>query len=121
MKAKALSLAVLLFTIAAAGINSEATAQTYPLQEKLQQCETAFKNAHSGKVTQAEAAKARQKHMKLVREILQQLNMRNTELADKGEPLSQKEILQNLTVMGRLLEMLAADHQAPQTDWSYAY
>jgi len=116
MNTKSISIAILLFTLAASGFSIEATATPYPLTEKLQQCETAFKNAHSGKTTQVEAAKARQKHMKLVREILQQMNLRNTGLADKGEPLSQKEVMQNLTVMGRLLEMLAADHQAPQAD-----
>ena len=97
-------------------------AEAYPMDAKLQQCEVAFKAAHSGKLTVAESNKARQEHMKLVMEILQNLNQRNTEVdTTTGESLTQKEIVNNFRVMGRLLEMLAVDHQEPKVEWNYAY
>ena len=97
-------------------------AEIYPMEAKLKQCEIAFKEAHSGDLVLSEAVMARQKHMKLVMEILEELNRRNAEISvTKGESLTQKDIVDNFHVMGRLLEMLATDHQAPKTLWDFAY
>jgi len=86
--------------------------EKFPMEDKLQQCETAFKNAHNGKISQADAISARTEHRKLTLEILENLNMRNTEISTKtGEVMSNKEIVNNFRVMGRLLEMLAIWHQ----------
>ncbi|HHJ35100.1 MAG TPA: hypothetical protein ENJ87_04980 [Gammaproteobacteria bacterium] len=97
-------------------------APSFPMEAKLKQCEMAFKKAHSGKLTVAEAAKARIEHMKLVKELLENLNKRNADVdVSTGESLTQKEIVDNFRVMGRLLEMLAIEHQAPEAQWDYAY
>jgi hypothetical protein len=115
-------LSVLLLTGTLLVSGSGNAADIFPLEAKLKQCEMAFKKAHSGELTLAEAGKARQKHMKLVMEILEDINKRNTAVdISTGESLTQKEIVNNFRVMGRLLEMLAADHQAPKTLWDYAY
>ena len=96
--------------------------EKFPMEDKLQQCETAFKNAHSGKISQADAAYARSEHRKLTLEILQNLNMRNTEISTKtGEVMSNEEIVNNFRVMGRLLEMLAIWHQPPKVPYEQLY
>lgn len=92
------------------------------LEEKLNQCQMAFDKAHRGDMTQAEATKARREHVALVREILEELNKRNAAVdVASGEVLSQQEVLNNLRVMGRLLEMLVIDHQGTTAEWSYVY
>lgn len=86
--------------------------EKFPMEDKLQQCEMAFKNAHSGKISQAGAYEARIEHRKLMLEILGNINLRNTEISTKsGEVMSNEEIVNNLRVMGRLLEMLAVLHE----------
>ena len=87
----------------------------FPMEKKLEQCETAFEHAQSGKLSQEEAWKARREHKKLAQEILAGLNKRNAEITT----ISNEEMLNNLRVMGRLLEMLAADHPAMQDEWGY--
>jgi hypothetical protein len=90
-------------------------AADFPMGKKLEQCEAAFEQAQSGKLSQAEAWKARREHKKLAREILDGLNKRNAELTT----ISNEEILNNLRVMGRLLAMLAADHPTMTDEWGY--
>ena len=87
----------------------------FPMEQKLKQCEMAFEQTQSGKLSQAEAWKARREHKKLAREILASLNKRNAEITT----ISNEEMLNNLRVMGRLLEMLAADHPTMQDEWGY--
>jgi len=91
------------------------------LDQKLEQCEIAFKTMHSKTATREEAAKARAKHLDLMIEIIQELNMANVKAADEGRPLTPKELSDNVRVMGHLLEMLAQDHKAPVQEWSYVY
>ncbi len=94
---------------------SNSFADSFPLEAKLKQCEMAFDQAQSGKLSQAEAWKARRKHKKLAQEILADLNERNAKITT----ISNEEMLNNLRVMGRLLEMLAVDHPALQDEWGY--
>lgn len=90
------------------------------MEANLQKCEAAFKKAQSGYMTQADAWRARKEHKVLVREILSNLNKRNSEVSiETGEVLSNEEVLNNFKVMGRLLEMLAADHPAETDEWGY--
>lgn len=92
----------------------------FPLHDKLQRCEAAFEKMQSGKLSQAEAWRARKEHKKLVLEILQDLNKRNAAVDTKtGEVLSNEEILNNFKVMGRLLVMLAAEHPSETDEWGY--
>ncbi len=90
-------------------------AGSFPMEKKLEQCELAFDKAQSGKLSQAEAWKARREHKKLAQEILADLNKRNAEITT----ISNEEVLNNLRVMGRLLEMLATDHPVMQDEWGY--
>jgi len=118
---KTLSKAQLLSTLVLTGailFSANSFAKDFPMQEKLEQCEMAFENMQSGKMSQADAWKARKQHKKLVREILNNLNKRNTQVSTAtGEELSGEEILNNFKVMGRLLAMLAAEHPAETDDW----
>jgi len=98
-----------------------ASAAEYPLAEKLEQCEMAFKAMHSKSATQEQAGKARVKHLTLMVEILQNLNSANVKAVDEGRPLTSKELSNNVRVMGHLVEMLAKDHMAPTPEWSYLY
>ncbi|MDT8282217.1 MAG: hypothetical protein RQ982_05315 [Gammaproteobacteria bacterium] len=104
-------------------LSGSATAdEKFPMGDKLQQCELAFEKAHSGELSQAEAAKAKSEHRKLMLEILENINKRNTEISTKtGEAMSNEEIVNNFKVMGRLLEMVALDHQPQKAPWHYAY
>ena len=115
-------LTVLIIPAVIAGFSMNVHAGPLSLQEKLNQCQTAFDKAHSGDLTQAEAATARREHVVLAREILEDLNKRNAAVETaSGKVLSQQEILDNLRVMGRLLEMLVIDHQGTTPEWSYVY
>lgn len=97
------------------------SAAEYPLQQKLEQCETAFKQSRSKTVTREQAAKARAKHFGLMVEILQHINDANVKAADEGRPLTPEELSNSVRVMGHLVEMLAKDHMAPRAEWSYVY
>jgi hypothetical protein len=90
-------------------------ASGFPMEKKLEQCEAAFEQAQSGKLSQKEAWVKRREHKKLAREILDDLNKRNAEITT----ISNEEILNNLRVMGRLLEMLATDHPTMSDEWGY--
>lgn len=94
---------------------SSSIAVGFPMEKKLERCEAAFEQAQSGKLTQEEAYIARREHKKLARELLDDLNKQNAKLTT----ISNEEILNNLKVMGRLLEMLATDHPTMQDEWGY--
>ena len=96
-------------------------AADFPIEQKMKQCETAFKAMRSKTATREEAAKARAKHFTLMVEILKNLNDTNIKAADAGRPLSPKELSNSVRVMGHLLEMLAKDHMAETPEWSYLY
>jgi len=101
-------------------IPSSAFATDYPMEEKLQQCEAAFEKMHSGELSQEDAWKVRREHKKLVREILGNLNTRNhNKLKSKDHTMSSEEILDNLIVMGSLLEMLATENLRTTDEWGY--
>ncbi len=91
------------------------------LDEKLKQCSIAFKAAHSADATRKEASEARKKHIKLMAEILEEMNQRNMAAAEQNKPLSAREASDNIRVMGHLMSMLAADHMRPDYDWSWVY
>lgn len=85
------------------------------IEKKLELCEVAFEQAQSGKLSQKEAWIAKREHKKLAGEILASLNKQNA----KATTISNEEILSNLRVMGRLLEMLSTEHPAMTDEWGY--
>jgi len=93
----------------------DSLAKDFPLHDKLEKCEAAFNKMQSGKLTQEEAWVARREHKKLAREILASLNKRNASLTT----ITNEEMLNNLKVMGRLLEMISTDHPAMTDEWGY--
>lgn len=93
----------------------DSLANDFSLHDKLEKCEAAFDKMQSGKLSQEEAWIARREHKKLAREILASLNKRNTEI----KTISNEEILNNLRVMGRLLEMISTDHPTMTDEWGY--
>ncbi len=97
------------------------SAAEYPLQQKLEQCETAFKESRNKTATREQAGKARIKHFTLMVEILQHINDANVKAADEGRPLTAEELSNSVRVMGHLVEMLAKDHMSPTPAWSYEY
>jgi hypothetical protein len=86
-----------------------AYADTYPLHEKLRQCEAMFNIAQSGTGTMEQADKARIEHLELMVQILDHLNRRTDAIAGRGGTLSPKEATDHLMVMGHLLQMPATD------------
>ncbi|VAW78345.1 hypothetical protein MNBD_GAMMA15-384 [hydrothermal vent metagenome] len=97
------------------------SAAEYPIDEKLKQCETAFKAMQSKTATREQASKARVKHLELMVDILNNLNTANVKAVDAGRSLTAKELSNNVRVMGHLVEMLAKDHMTPEQEWSYLY
>ncbi len=110
----ALALAAIFF------ISTNSLAADYPLEEKLQQCQAAFEKMHSGDLTQEEAWKVRREHKVLVSQILGNLNQRNHDImASKDHSMSSEEVLQNLIIIGSLLEMLATEDLRITDEWGY--
>jgi len=102
-------------------ITGSSFAKDFSMHEKLQQCENAYEKMKNANMSQADAWKARKQHKQLVSEILSKLNKRNADVSTAtGEELSGAEILNNFKVMGRLLEMLAAEHPSDTDEWGYS-
>jgi hypothetical protein len=90
--------------------------------KEMNELEALYKTAVSKKVSQGEAEQARQKMVKLSRHLLRHLNERNASADIKGgDALSSTEILLNIRVMGRLLDILVADALPHEDDWSYEW
>lgn len=87
------------------------------LDKKLQQCKQAFSVSHNKDSTQGVAAAASLKHLKLMKELLSELNKKN---ADKN--MSNSELQENVMVMSHLLEMLVTENltEKDQT-WNLNY
>jgi len=95
---------------------------TATINKEMKELDTLYKTAVSKKVPQGEAEKARQEMVKLSRHMLRHLNARNASVDIKGgDALSSTEILLNIRVMGRLLDVLVADTLPHEDDWSYVY
>ena len=98
------------------------SAYTATVNKEINKLETLYRTATSKKITQGEAEQARQKMVKLSRHLLQHLNERSASLnLEEGDTLSSTEILLNIRVMGRLLDVLVADALPHEDDWSYVY
>jgi hypothetical protein len=95
---------------------------TATVTKEMAELDTLYNTAISRKVSQGEAEQARQKMVKLSRHLLQHLNERNASINIKeGAALSPTEILLNIRVMGRVLDILVADTLPHEDDWSYTY
>ncbi len=77
------------------------------LQQKLQQCKQEFAISHDKNVTQEKALTAKFNHLKLMKEILVELNRKNI-----GKNLSSEEIQENLMVTSHLMEMMVTEDLA---------
>lgn len=97
------------------------SAAEYPLEQKLEQCEAAFKASRDKSATREQAAKSHAKHLNLMVEILEHINEINVKAVDEGRPLTAEELSNSVRVMGHLVEMLAKDHMAPTYEWDYVY
>ena len=98
------------------------SAYTATVNNEIIKLETLYRTATSKKVTQGEAEQARQKMVKLSRHLLRHLNERSASIdLEEGDTLSSAEILLNIRVMGRLLDVLVADALPHEDDWSYVY
>ena len=82
-----------------------ASAESYPMAEKLKQCKQEFNIAHKKDATQEVAVAAKLKHLKLMKEILTQINIKNT-----GKKMTTAELQDQVMVMSHLLEMLVAEN-----------
>lgn len=96
---------------------TNASAGEFPLTEKLEQCQNAYKLAHSKDTPQVQAAEAKLKHIALMRDILIHLNKKNA----NAQNLSDKEVLDNIRVMGHLMEMLVVNHLPDSNEEWYLY
>ena len=95
---------------------------TATVTKEMAELDALYQTAMSKDVSQGEAEQARQKMLKLSRHLLQHLNERNASINIKeGAALSPTEVLLNIRVMGRVLDILVADTLPHQDDWSYTY
>ncbi len=113
MNIKTFSLSAILFS----SLLLSGLARADHLDEKLAQCKKEFAISHNKNSTQAVAVAAKLKHLKLMKEILHELNMKN-----QGKNLSNKELQDNVMVMSHLLEMLVEENLAQKDEtWNYNY
>jgi hypothetical protein len=95
---------------------------TATVTKEMAELDALYQTAISKNVSQGEAEQARQKMVRLSRHLLQHLNERNGSINIKeGAALSPTEVLLNIRVMGRVLDILVADTLPHQDDWSYTW
>jgi len=81
-----------------------------------------YKTAISDDVSQDEAEKAGLDMAGKARQLLRHLNEKNSHINIKaGGQLIATEVLLNIRVMGRLLDMLVVDSLPHEDEWSYAW
>ncbi len=98
-------------------VSLSAAAGSGSIEQKLEQCKKEFALAHSGGTPQETAAAANLRHLKLMKEILQELNTRNA-----NRKLSPEELQENVMVMSHLLEMLVTENLArKEQSWGVNY
>ncbi|VAW67100.1 hypothetical protein MNBD_GAMMA08-1161 [hydrothermal vent metagenome] len=92
-------------------------AQADSIDKKLEQCKQSFSVAHNKDSTQKVAVAAQLKHLKLMKEIIHELNVKN---ADKK--MTNDELQQNVMVMSHLLEMLVTENlNKKENSWNLNY
>jgi len=85
------------------------------LQDKLAQCKQAFATSHSKDSSKDVAVAAKLKHLRLMKEILHELNIKN---ADRK--LTDTELQENVMVMSHLLEMLVIENlNEKEQTWNF--
>ncbi len=110
------SLPIILFlTILSASFVNIASAGS--LENKLQQCKQSFETSHNKDATLKTAAAAKLKHLKLMKEILNDLNTKNT-----GKQMTAADIQENVMVMSHLVEMLVSENlNNKEQTWNMNY
>ncbi len=87
------------------------------LDKKLEQCKQEFNTAHSKDSTQGVAVAAKLKHLTLMKEILHELNKKNSD-----KKMSNAELQENVMVMSHLLEMLVIENlNKKEQSWNLNY
>ncbi len=87
------------------------------LEKKLEQCKAEFNTAHSKDSAQGVAVAAQLKHLTLMKEILHELNKKNS-----GKKMSNAELQENVMVMSHLLEMLVIENlNKKEQTWNMNY
>ncbi len=87
------------------------------IDKKLEECKQAFALSHDKKASQETAVAANLKHLKLMQEILQELNKKN---ADRK--MTNAELQENVMVMSHLLEMLVTENlNKKEQTWNLNY
>ncbi|VAW58035.1 hypothetical protein MNBD_GAMMA11-2481 [hydrothermal vent metagenome] len=105
----------LLFVLLVAPLGNAAIAES--LDQKLQQCKQAFSLSHSKDATQEAAAVANLKHLKLMKEILHELNKKNVD-----KKMTDAQLQENVMVMSHLLEMLVTENLSrKEQSWNLNY
>ncbi len=87
------------------------------IEQKLEACKREFRRAHDKNLSQKEAAEANLKHLKLMKELLEELNKKNA-----NGRMSNEDLQQNVMVMSHLLEMLVTENLArKEQSWYLNY
>jgi hypothetical protein len=95
---------------------------TATVTKELNEMEALYKVAISKKVSQGKAEQARQDMIRKARHILRHLNERNAQLSVKeGAQLTPTEVLLNIKVMGRVLDIMMQDVLPHEDEWSYTW
>lgn len=77
------------------------------LHDKLDQCKKEFAISHNKNVSQEKAMAAKIRHLKLMKDILVELNKRNV-----SKNLSSEALQENVMVMSHLMEMMVKENLA---------
>lgn len=95
---------------------------TATVTKEMNEMEALYKVAISKSVAQGKAEQARQDMIKKARHILRHLNERNSQLGVKeGAQLTPTEVLLNIKVMGRVLDIMMRDVLPHEDEWSYTW
>ncbi len=87
------------------------------LTDKLDQCKQSFATSHSKDATQKVAVAAKLQHLKLMKEILHELNQKNA-----SKNMSNEQLQENVMVMSHLLEMLVIENLSKKEQtWNLNY
>lgn len=106
-----------LFVVALLSASFSNVVSAGSLDKKLQQCKQEFSLSHQKDATQEVAVAAKLKHLRLMKDIIHELNVKNTD-----KKMSNAELQENVMVMSHLLEMMAVENlsQKDQT-WNMNY
>jgi len=107
----------ILFVLALASASLANVASAGSLDKKLEQCKQEFALSHDKNAKKDVSAAASLRHLKLMKEILHELNKTNSD-----KKMTNTELQENVMVMSHLLEMLVTENLSEkEATWNLNY